>query len=190
MGMLMDPALGRVIERCRDGDRDAFEEVVDRFGLQLLRTARVILRDQALAEDAVQETFLKAWQRIRTLRDEDPGPWLTRIAVNESISAYRRRHRFQALAERFGRLAGGKAAASSETRLDLARALDRLTPDQRAAIALRYYQDLSVEDAAAALRIPVDTLKSRLKTALRRLRDLTGELEDPSPSGGGSGRGL
>ena len=47
--MLMDPALGRVIERCRDGDRDAFEEVVDRYGLQLLRTARLILRDQALA---------------------------------------------------------------------------------------------------------------------------------------------
>jgi RNA polymerase sigma-70 factor, ECF subfamily len=190
MGMLMDPALGRVIERCRDGDRDAFDEVVDRFGLQLLRTARLILRDQALAEDAVQETFLKAWQRIRTLRDEDPGPWLTRIAMNESISAYRRRHRFQALAERFGRLANPRQATASETRLDLARALDRLSADQRAAIALRYYQDLSVEEAAAALRIPVDTLKSRLKTALRRLRELTGEIEDPSPAGEGSGRGL
>src|SRR5207302_2817604 len=89
IGMLMDPALGRVIERCRDGDRDAFEEVVDRYGLQLLRTARLILRDQALAEDAVQETFVKAWQRIGSLREEDPGPWLTRIAMNESISSYR-----------------------------------------------------------------------------------------------------
>ena len=177
MGMLMDPALGRVIERCRDGDRDAFEEVVDRYGLQLLRTARLILRDQALAEDAVQETFLKAWQRIRSLRDEDPGPWLTRIAMNESISAYRRRHRFQALAERFGRLGGRKQAVSSEARLDLSHALDQLTADQRAAVALHYYRDLSVDDAAAALNIPVDTLKSRLKTALRRLRELTGSEE-------------
>jgi RNA polymerase sigma-70 factor, ECF subfamily len=172
--MLMDPALGRVIERCRDGDRDAFEEVVDRYGLQLLRTARVILRDQALAEDAIQETFLKAWQRIGTLRDEDPGPWLTRIAMNESISAYRRRHRFQALTERFGRLGGGTHVVSSEARLDLAAALDHLTANQRAAVALRYYRDLSVEDAARALNISVDTLKSRLKTALRRLRELTG----------------
>jgi len=54
--MLMDPALGRVIARWREGDRDAFEEVVDRYGLQLLRTARLILRDEALAEDAIQET--------------------------------------------------------------------------------------------------------------------------------------
>jgi RNA polymerase sigma-70 factor, ECF subfamily len=178
--MLMDPALGRVIERWRAGDRDAFEEVVDRYGLQLLRTARVILRDQALAEDAIQETFIKAWQRIGSLRDEDPGPWLTRIAMNESISSYRRRHRFQALTERFGRLGGGKREVSSEQHLDLAHALDQLSPEQRAAVALHYYQDLSVEDAAKALKLPVDTLKSRLKTALRRLRDLTGSEEIPA----------
>src|SRR3984893_11503459 len=177
MGMLMDPTLGRVIERWRAGDRDAFEEVMDRYGLQLLRTARLILRDPTLAEDAVQETFLKAWQRIGSLRDEDPGPWLTRIAMNESISLYRRRHRFQALIKRFGRLGGSKHEVSSEARLDLAQALDRLTAEQRAAVALHYYQDLSVEDAARALKVPVDTMKSRLKTALRRLREVTGAEE-------------
>src|SRR3989440_6785672 len=138
--MLMDPTLGRVVERWRDGDRDAFEEVVDRYGLRLLRTARLILRDQALAEDAVQETFLKAWQRIGSLRDEDPEPWLTRIAMNESISTYRRRHRFQALTERFGRLGGAKREVSSEARLDLAHALDQLTADQSAAVARPYCQ--------------------------------------------------
>jgi RNA polymerase sigma-70 factor, ECF subfamily len=175
--MLMDPTLGRVIERWRAGDRDAFEEVVDRYGLQLLRTARLILRDEALAEDAIQETFLKAWQRIGSLRDEDPGPWLTRIAMNESISTYRRRHRFQALTERFGRLGSSKPEVSSEARLDLAHALDQLTAEQRAALALHYYQDLSVEDTARMLKVPVDTAKSRLKTALRRLRELTGSAE-------------
>jgi RNA polymerase sigma-70 factor, ECF subfamily len=175
--MLMDPTLGRVIDRWRAGDRDAFEEVVDRYGLQLLRTARLILRDEALAEDAIQETFLKAWQRIGSLRDEDPGPWLTRIAMNESISTYRRRHRFQALTERFGRLGSSKPEVSSEARLDLAHALDQLTAEQRAALALHYYQDLSVEDTARMLKVPVDTAKSRLKTALRHLRELTGSAE-------------
>src|ERR1700704_3551405 len=127
--MLMDPTLGRVIERWRAGDRDAFEEVVDRYGLQLLRTARVILRDEALAEGA-----------------------------------------FQALPERFGRLGGTKREVSSEARLDLAKALDQLSIEQRAAVALHYYQDLSVEETARVLKVPVDTVKSRLKTALRRLR--------------------
>ena len=175
--MLMDPAFGRVIARCREGDRDAFEEVVDRYGLQLLRTARLILRDEALAEDAIQETFLKAWRRLGSLRDEDPGPWLTRIAMNESISTYRRRHRFQALTERFGRLGVGPRQVSSEARLDLEHALDQLTAEQRAAVALHYYQDLSVEETARVVRVPVDTMKSRLKTALRRLRELTGSEE-------------
>jgi RNA polymerase sigma-70 factor (ECF subfamily) len=173
----MDPAMGRVIERWRGGDRDAFEEVVDRYGLKLLRTARLILRDDGLAQDAVQETFLKAWQRIGSLRDEDPGPWLNRIAMNESLSAYRRRHRFQALTERFGRLVGAKRGVSSEQRLDLAQALDQLSPEQRAAVVLHYYQDLSVEDTAKALGVPIDTMKSRLKTGLRRLRELTGSEE-------------
>jgi RNA polymerase sigma-70 factor (ECF subfamily) len=173
----MDPTFGAVIERWRAGDRDAFEEVMDRYGLRLLRTARLILRDEALAEDAIQETFLKAWQRIGSLHDDDPGPWLTRIAMNESISAYRRRHRFQALTERFGRLGGARREVSSEARLDLAHALDQLTAEQRAAIALHYYQDLSVDQTARALKVPVDTMKSRLKTALRRLRELTGTEE-------------
>ena len=175
--MLMDPALGRIIARWREGDRDAFEEVVDRYGLQLLRTSRLILRDEALAEDAIQETFLKAWLRIGSLRDEDPGPWLTRIAMNESISTYRRRHRFQALTERIGRLGGSEREVSSEARLDLTHALDQLTAEQRAAVALHYYLDLSVEDTARVLNVRIDTLKSRLKTALRRLRELTGSEE-------------
>ncbi len=178
MGMLMDPVLGRTVERWRDGDRDAFQEVVDRYGLQVLRTARLILRDEALAEDATQETFLKAWRQIGSLRDEEPGPWLNRIATNEAISTYRRRHRFQALAERFGRLGGGKRDVSTEARIDLGRALDQLKPEQRAAVVLRYYQDLSVEDAAKTMGVPVDTMKSRLKTALRRLRELTGSEEE------------
>ena len=61
--------------------------------------------------------------------------------------------------------------------MDLAKALDRLTAEQRAAVALHYYQDLSVEETARMLRVPVDTMKSRLKTALRRLRELTGAEE-------------
>ena len=155
-------------------DREAFDKVVSRYGLQVLRTARLIVRDEALAEDVVQETFLKAWRSFDTLRDqEDPAGWLNRIAVNESISVWRRRHRFDALLERFGRQPSPQKETGTETKLDLKRALDRLTAEQRAAIALRYYQDLSVEETAEVLGIPIDTAKSRLKAGLRRLRELT-----------------
>ena len=174
----MDPAFERIIDRCRGGDREAFAQVVSRYGLQVLRTARLIVRDQQLAEDVVQETFVRAWRRLDTLEGDDPGPWLLRIATNESISAWRRRNRFQALAERFGRLREAPAGPSSEERMDLDRALLRLSPELRAVLVLHYYQDLSVEETARTLRQPVDTIKSRLKVALRRLRELTGAKED------------
>lgn len=175
----MDPGFERILDRCREGDRDAFDEVVVRYGLQVLRTARLILRDEQLAEDVVQDTFVRAWRNIRSLRDQEPGPWLMRIATNESISVWRRRHRFDALAQRFGRLREEKTAPSAESHLDLARALARLSAEQRAVIVLHYYQDLSVEDTARTLGLPPDTVKSRLKVALRRLRELTGDEESP-----------
>ena len=174
----MDPAFERIMDRCREGDREAFGEVVSRYGLQVLRTARLIVRDEQLAEDVVQETFVRAWRSVGRLRDEDPGPWLLRIATNESISAWRRRHRFEALAQRFGRLREPAAATSSEERMDLSRALLCLSPELRAVVVLHYYQDLSVEETARTLRQPVDTVKSRLKVALRRLRELSGAKED------------
>ena len=173
----MDPTLARLIQRSRNGDRDAFDEVVDRYGLQVLRTARLIVRDEALAEDVCQETFLKAWRRIGSLRDEEPGPWINRIATNEALSACRRRNRFQGLAERFAWFGNPRPDVSTESKLDLAVALGRLAPDLRAAVVLHYYQDLSVEDTAKAVGAPVDTVKSRLKIALRRLRELTGTDE-------------
>ncbi|MDQ6691967.1 MAG: RNA polymerase sigma factor [Candidatus Dormibacteraeota bacterium] len=173
----MEPALASLIQRCRAGDRDAFDGVVDRYGLRVLRTARLIVRDEALAEDVCQETFLKAWRQIRTLRDEDPGPWINRIATNEAISACRRRDRFQGLAERFAWFGNPRREVQSEEGLDLAGALGRLAPELRAVVVLRYFQDLSVEDTAKAVGAPVDTVKSRLKVALRRLRILTGSDE-------------
>ena len=169
-----------VVARARAGDRDAFDLLVDRYGLQVLRTAQLILRDRDLAEDATQETFIKAWRRIGTLRDDDPGPWLNRIASNESLSAWRRRHRFQGLVAAAGRLApwSGPAPDERAAALDLAAALDRLDVRQRAVVVLHYYQDLTVEETAAALGLSPDAVKSRLKLALRHLRTLTGVAEE------------
>ncbi len=176
--MLMEPTMPTLLERVRSGDRDAFALFVDRYGLMVLRTARLIVRDPDLAEDVCQETFLKTWRRIDSLRDEDPGPWLNRIAAHEAVSAWRRRHRLQALRERIGLDPGSRPEVSTEARLDLGRALERLKVEDRAVLVLHYYQDLSVEETARALGIPVDTAKSRLKTALRRLRELSGPQEN------------
>ena len=171
--MLMEPPMGSLVERVRSGDREAFALFVERYGLMVLRTARLIVRDPDLAEDVCQETFLKSWRRISSLRDQDPAAWLNRIAANEAVSAWRRRHRLQALRERIGLNAGNGANVTTEERIDIGRALDRLKVEDRAVIVLHYYRDLSVEDTARALHIPVDTTKSRLKAALARLRQMS-----------------
>ena len=80
---------------------------------------------------------------------------------------------------RRGRSGGaGKGAGSTGARRDLAHALGPVGADQRAAVVWPYYQDRSVEETAKTLNVPVDTMKSRLKTALRRLRELTGSEEE------------
>ncbi|HEY8739377.1 MAG TPA: RNA polymerase sigma factor [Candidatus Dormibacteraeota bacterium] len=174
----MEPAMDNLLERCRSGDREAFALLVDRYGLMVLRTARMIVRDPDLAEDVCQETLLKFWRHLSSLRGADPGPWLNRMAANEAISAWRRRHRLDTLRERLGMDRAESSAVSTEARLDLGRAIDRLKVEERAVVVLHYHQDLSVEDTARALGVPVDTAKSRLKTALRRLRELTGNEEN------------
>ena len=164
--------MGSLVERVRSGDREAFAQFVDRYGLMVLRTARLIVRDPDLAEDVCQETFFKSWRHISSLRDEDPAGWLNRIAANEAVSAWRRRHRMQALRERIGLSAGSGPDVTTEERIDIGRALDRLKVEDRAVVVLHYYRDLSVDDTARALGIPVDTAKSRLKAALARLRQM------------------
>jgi RNA polymerase sigma-70 factor (ECF subfamily) len=78
--MLMEPTRQTLVAQCQSGDRDAFAVLVNQYGLQVLRTARLILRDPSLAENVTQETFIKAWRQIGSLRSDDPGPWLNRIA--------------------------------------------------------------------------------------------------------------
>jgi RNA polymerase sigma factor (sigma-70 family) len=151
-----------------------FAELMDQNGTRMLRLAVLVTRDHALAEDACQEAYARAWRHLDSLQ-EDPVGWLSRVTVNEAISACRRRGRFSALVQRFGTLARTEDRADPDLKLDLTDALSRLSPQHRAVLILRYYNDLSVEDTARLSGLPLDTAKSRLKAALREMRRLTGE---------------
>jgi RNA polymerase sigma-70 factor (ECF subfamily) len=159
----------------RAATRDArFAALVDLNGTHMLRLAVLVTRDRVLAEDVCQEVFVRAWRHLDDLGADAAG-WLSRVTVNEAISACRRRNRFAGLVQRFGILSRSPGGIDTDLRLDLANALDRLSPEHRAVLALHYYGDLSVEETARAAGIPVDTAKSRLKAALREMRRLTGK---------------
>jgi RNA polymerase sigma factor (sigma-70 family) len=174
-----------LVERARAGDPAAYEDLVRLHQDLAFRTAFLITRSAADAEDAAQEAFFKAYLALGRFRPEAPfRPWLLRIVANEARNRIRTRVRREALAERATAeartSAGGDAAAVAspeqhllalERRELLRGALERLSEADRLVISYRYLLQLSEAEMAAALDCPPGTVKSRLSRALARLRD-------------------
>jgi RNA polymerase sigma-70 factor (ECF subfamily) len=138
------------------------------------RLATVILGDPVEAEDATHDAAVRAWERWDSLRH--PGlfdAWFGRILVNECRDRLRRRRVRPLSVPLPDVLAGGSAADGVDAvaeRLALARAVEELPPDQRIAVVLHFYVDLSAEQIAERTGARVGTVKSRLHYAVRALR--------------------
>jgi RNA polymerase sigma-70 factor, ECF subfamily len=163
-----------LVIRARAGDRDAFSELASRSIGRLTAVARMILRDEYAAQDAVQDAFIEAWRSLPGLRDEDRfEAWLRRLLVRSCFKSIRRGARLGAVEIRLTP-ADEPAVSGGERRLEthdqLERGLARLPAEQRAVVVLVYYLDLPLADAAAALGIPLGTTKSRLNRATSALR--------------------
>jgi len=138
---------------------------------------RLAKGDHVLADDLAQETFLLAWRKLPGFRfDARFTTWLYRIAFNAWLSHARKRH--DVLLDGDEREAGAEEPAhamQSDERLDLERALCELSDGERAAIAACYYADLTHEEAAQALGIPLGTLKTHILRGKARLRARLGK---------------
>lgn len=167
-----------LIERAKDGDGDAFGELVVRYQAVAFRTAYAITRSAADAEDAAQEGFVKAYRAIGRFRAGAPfRPWLLRIVGNEARNRLRSAGRRDRLALRSWDPSSGDAAPSpeeaavaAERRAVLLEALERLGQRDRTVITLRHLLGLSEAETAAALGVRSGTVKSRLSRGLARLR--------------------
>ena len=173
-----------LVERARQGDVSAYEELVRRYQDLAARTAYVITGGAADAQDAVQEGFVKAYHSLARFRAGAPfRPWLLRIVANEAINRRRAAGRHQSLALRAaeGRLTGDAvpspegAALAQEEHRELLAAMARLRPEDRLVIAYRYWFDLSELEMAEALGCARGTVKSRLSRATGRLREALAE---------------
>ena len=166
--------------RAQRGSVDAYEEIVQRYQQLAFRTAYVITRSAAEAEEAAQDAFVKAYRALGSSRTgAEPRPWLLRIVANEARnrvrSAGRRQRLDLRLAEGFRQ---GDAAPSPEAaavdadeRRRLIGLVNELDENDREVIASRYFLELNSEETAAALGIPEGTVKSRLSRALGKLRE-------------------
>jgi RNA polymerase sigma-70 factor, ECF subfamily len=174
-----------LVAAARSGDRAAFEAIMRRHNRQMFRTARAILRNDADAEDAVQEAYLKAFLHLDGFAGASRlSTWLVKITVNEALARLRRRmpgggpDDLQAddLAEESmherttAETSPEAAAAQGEIRRLLEAAIDALPQAQRTVFMLRAVEEFSTEDTATCLGIPPETVKTRLHRARQALR--------------------
>ncbi|TWG98138.1 RNA polymerase sigma-70 factor (sigma-E family) [Nocardioides sp. J9] len=152
--------------------RADFDAFVAARSSALLRTAYLLTRDHALAEDLLQTALTKAWFAWRRI-DGDPEPYVRRILVNTYASWWRRRwngeHATDELPEPTGS-ASSTGAERSDARHDLWTALGRLPRRQRAVVVLRYFEDLTEAETARVLDCSVGNVKSQCSRALAKLR--------------------
>lgn len=173
------------MERARQGDTEAYEELVRQNQEIAFRIAYVFTRDAESARDAAQAGFIKAYYALRSFRPGAPfRPWLLKIVANEARNLTRSAHRRTGYELRLaaGRPQGDAAPSPEGTvlaaldRQTLLNALSRLPERDQQVIGCRYFLDLSEAEMAAVLGCAPGTVKSRLSRALARLRTvLTGE---------------
>ena len=178
------PTEEELVERARRGDGAAFAALVRDHQEIAFRTAYLIARNTADAEDAAQDGFVKAHRALRRFRRGAPfRPWLLQIVANEARNRRRSAGRREALALRAATEAPSGGAAPSpegalladERRATLLVALERLREEDREVLGCRFLLDLSEDETAAALGLRRGTVKSRTSRALERLRAELGE---------------
>lgn len=163
-----------LIALARKGSAEAAEVLFDRYWTHAWRAAYAVTADRALADDAAQEAIHKAFSSLDRFDETRPfGPWLKRIAVNRAIDHLRRAKRLTGLADEAAALHVWSVSETAEEDLRhwaVADAVAELGTQRRIVIVLHYWLDLSVEEIAGVLGLPVGTVASRLSRALAELR--------------------
>jgi len=164
------------VQACLQGDRQAFAALVERYDRPVYNAALRMLRSPEDARDVTQTVFLKAFQGLASY---DPDfkfySWIYRIAINETLNWQRvRRRETDPVDDQHPADGPGPedAVAEDDSRRQLLDAIQKLKPEYRAVITLRYFVDRSYEDIGQILGIEEKTVKSRLFTARQLLKDL------------------
>ena len=161
-----------LVLRASTGDHDAFASLATDAYARLHRAARLILRREDLASDAVQEALTSAWLHIRAVRDPDRfDAWLNRLLVRACYQELRaRRGAIEIHVDAIEPIGVDDATGSLADRDQLERGFQRLSAEHRAALVVHHYLGLPDGDAATVLNIRIGTYKSRLNRAHGALR--------------------
>lgn len=164
-----------LVRRVLEGVSAAFTELVDRHASACLRFATRMLGTREDAEDATQETLMRAYRALHTFDDRTPfRTWLFSILVNRCRTAILRRNRrerwISSNGDHLDHVSAASGAESLELKVELVRALDALPPELREAFLLKHVEQLEYEEMAAITGRGVSALKMRVRRACARLR--------------------
>ena len=179
---MTEPSDRELMGRLAAGDREALAPLMERHHRRLYRIALSYLRQPDDALDVVQETFVKAFvHAARWDGAAEVAPWLTRIAVNQSIDTYRRHRRRRSSEEPLddapaldltvGDPSPERRVMGREIAERVGSALRTLPERQRAVFVLRHYEELSLDEIAQTLQMSLGTVKSALHRAVARMRE-------------------
>ncbi|MGA2213362.1 MAG: sigma-70 family RNA polymerase sigma factor [Bryobacteraceae bacterium] len=178
------PQEGELIARLQRRDPQALAEVYDLYGRLAYALVLRVVRDKAIAEDLVQETFLRVWNRSGSLDAAKGalGPWVLAIARNRAIDYLRStegRGRSSAVeldetehASLYREMENGILVSDQVRRVKAA--MEKLAPNQRTVVELAYFEGLSQPEMSAKMGQPLGTIKTWVRTALQSLRDELG----------------
>lgn len=170
---------GDVMVRLQRREPQALAELYDLYGGMIYRLVLRIVRDPGIAQDLVQETFLRAWNRAGAFDSERgaPGPWLLAIARNRALD-YLRAHSRRGPntielneTEHPARFVGLSEPLHFDVTRQVKRALEQLGDDQREAIELAYFEGMSQSEIAERMGQPLGTVKTWMRRAMLRMRE-------------------
>jgi RNA polymerase sigma-70 factor (ECF subfamily) len=173
---MAEPAAGTLLRRLAEGEHEALGEVYDLYAGLVNALALRILRDTADAEDVVQEVFVQVWRQASRFDPSrgTPEAWLCTMARTRALDRLRRRASRREEPE--DAAPATTTAPGSAEAIAVRKALGGLSEDQRRALELAYYEGLTQSEIAERLGEPLGTVKTRIRTAMIRLREALGPL--------------
>ena len=164
-----------LVQELKDGDDSAFSELVKRHQKALLRMCLRILRDQDLAEDVVQDSFIKAYRKIHSFEGRSAfKSWLFQIAVNTARNKLRGMKREVVDIDKVSLSVGAtaeKGLIQDVVKEALLQQVERLPDKQRTALMLRIYEDMSFKEIAQVMDCPYDTAKANYRHGLLKVKE-------------------
>jgi RNA polymerase sigma-70 factor (ECF subfamily) len=183
-----------LVGRARQGDREAFTQLIVQYQVPLYNTALRMVGSREDAADITQEAFLRAWEKIKTLREAPFKSWLFQIAVNLCYDHFRRGRRYGVMPdeEQGGKIVGlgvampdpQERAEANERSRAVRESIEALDHDMRAALVLRDINGMSYDEIAGVLGVPLGTVKSRIARARAQVQENLQRNPDLFPAPG------